>query len=54
MKKVKPNIVLLDIVMPIKDGFQTMDLIKKNLDIANIPVIFITALKDTGNYNQSF
>lgn len=54
MKKVKPNIVLLDIVMPIKDGFQTMELIKKNLDIANIPVIFITALKDTINITKAF
>ena len=54
MKKVKPNIVLLDIIMPIKDGFQTMELIKKNLDIANIPIIFITALKDTGNITKAF
>lgn len=54
MKKIKPNIVLLDIVMPDKDGFSTMQTIKKNIDIANIPIIFITALKDTSNITKAF
>lgn len=54
MKKIKPGIVLLDILMPEKDGFSTLEMIKKNSDIADIPIIFITALRDSSNVTKAF
>lgn len=41
-KSEKPNLILLDVVMPKMDGFQTCRKIKKDTDTANIPVILVT------------
>jgi len=38
-----PDIVLLDILMPYMDGFETLEKIKTNKNLANIIVIMITA-----------
>ncbi len=36
-------IALVDILMPEMDGFETVDLLRKNSQTANLPVIFVTA-----------
>ena len=41
-KTEKPNLILLDVVMPKMDGFQPCRKIKKDPDLANIPVILVT------------
>lgn len=40
-----PDVILLDIVMPEIDGFETCRLLKANPLTSNIPVVFLTALK---------
>lgn len=42
--EVKPDLVLLDVNMPILDGFKTMELIAGNRELRNVPVIFVTSL----------
>ncbi|MFK8186114.1 MAG: response regulator [Phormidesmis sp.] len=44
-----PDLILLDVMMPGIDGFETCRRLKQNPDIADIPVIFMTALSDTTN-----
>lgn len=47
LKKVEenpPDLVLLDIMMPQMDGFETCRKIKENPDTKNIPVVMVTAL----------
>lgn len=39
----KPNLVLLDVMMPGMDGTETLRAIRKLPDFATIPVIFMTA-----------
>lgn len=39
----KPDLVLLDIIMPGMDGFQTCLRLRKNKDTQNIPIIFLTS-----------
>ena len=39
----KPDIILLDIMMPIMDGFQVCDQLKQDSELMDIPVIMITA-----------
>ncbi|HEX5687565.1 MAG TPA: response regulator [Ideonella sp.] len=51
---VKPDLILLDIMMPGMDGFETCRLLKENPAILDIPVIFMTALTDTSNVVKGF
>ena len=46
-KRIRPDVVLLDAVMPVMDGFETCKQLKANADLADIPVIFMTGLSDT-------
>lgn len=43
----RPDIILLDIHMPGMDGFQTISAIREKKEIADIPVIFLTADDDS-------
>ncbi len=51
---VRPSVILLDILMPEMDGFETCTRIKANPDTADIPVIFLSALADTDNIVRGF
>jgi len=42
MKEVKPDLILLDIVMPKKGGFEVMEEMKKDRELKDIPVIVIS------------
>ncbi len=44
-EKEDPDIILLDIIMPIMDGFEVCTQLKQNRKLREIPVVFITALK---------
>lgn len=43
LKSQIPDVVLLDIMMPNVDGYQTLKYIRSNADTKNIKVIFLTA-----------
>ncbi len=45
--RIRPDVILLDAVMPIMDGFETCRQLKEKADLADIPVIFMTGLSDT-------
>ncbi|HEY5139178.1 MAG TPA: response regulator, partial [Methylococcales bacterium] len=40
-----PDVILLDIVMPIMDGFEVCKKLKADEKLSNIPVVFVTAIK---------
>ena len=42
-----PDLILLDVMMPGIDGFETCRRLKQNPEVAHIPIIFMTALSDT-------
>ncbi len=44
MHEEHPDLVLLDVMMPDMSGFEVMSTMKKRPEIAEIPVIFVTAL----------
>jgi diguanylate cyclase (GGDEF)-like protein len=48
-KEYSPTIILLDIVMPVMDGFEVLAELKNMPETNNIPVIFITSLNDPEN-----
>jgi len=49
-----PDLILLDIMMPELDGFETCKLLKQNEETQDIPVIFMTALSDLDSKVRGF
>ena len=39
----KPDIILLDMMMPVMDGYETLKVLKENGKLSQIPVIAVTA-----------
>ena len=48
------SVVLLDIVMPLMDGFEVLSVMNQNHWIENIPVIMISAEKDTSQVERAY
>lgn len=43
-RKFKPDIIFLDIMMPEKDGCEVAEEIRKDVDLKDIPIVFLTAI----------
>ena len=54
IEKEIPSLILLDVNMPVMDGFEVCRLINKNEKWRNIPVIFLTANTQTENLVEGF
>ncbi len=54
MKYIKPDIILLDVIMPGIDGFETCRQLKRDPQTQGIPIIFMTALSETVNKIKGF
>jgi len=52
--KLMPSLILMDILMPGMDGYETCRLLKQNQQTKHIPVIFISALTKTFDKVKAF
>jgi len=52
LKNIRPDLILLDIEMPIMNGYEVLEQLKSNDDTADIPVIFLTAHNPEENEQQ--
>ena len=53
-RKMQPDIILMDAIMPNIDGFETCVQLKKIPELKNVPVIFMTGLSDTESIVKGF
>ncbi|MBW6479512.1 MAG: response regulator [Bacteroidales bacterium] len=54
VKQKTPDLILLDILMPGMDGYETCKRLKLNKDLVGVPVIFITAANNTSEMVKGF
>jgi two-component system, OmpR family, alkaline phosphatase synthesis response regulator PhoP len=47
-RKEKPDLIILDIIMPVKDGFSAAEQLKKDPALKKIPVIMLTSFSEKG------
>ncbi len=53
IRRKKPDVVLLDIMMPEMDGFEVLEKIKGNVKTYEIPVIMLTALDNEESRSEA-
>lgn len=46
-ERMRPDVIIMDAIMPVMDGFKACRELKKNRELEDIPVIFMTGLSDT-------
>lgn len=54
IKKVNPDLILMDLYMPGMNGFDLLNELKKELKTSLIPVIFITSSQDVEDTKQAY
>jgi CheY-like chemotaxis protein len=47
-RKENPDLILLDVIMPVKDGFAAAEQFKKDPQLSKIPVIMLTSFSTRG------
>jgi len=52
VKKVKPNLIILDLVMPQMDGYEVMKILKDDESLKKIPVIMLSIKSEEGDINK--
>lgn len=45
-KEESPDLIILDVIMPVKDGFTAAEQIKKDPKLSEIPIIMLTSYAD--------
>ncbi|APZ44332.1 response regulator transcription factor [Acidihalobacter ferrooxydans] len=54
VRRQRPDVILLDALMPGMDGFETCRQLKEDIDTRDIPVIFLTGLNDSESIVHGF
>lgn len=53
-KKEKPGLILLDIILPKKDGFEILTELKQDEALKNIPTVLLTNLESPEDIERAF
>ena len=52
--RVRPDLILLDIMMPVMDGYEACRIIKSKKENVNVPVLFLSALDEKESIVEGF
>ncbi len=53
LKKNIPDLIFLDLKMPVMDGLEFLDMVRKNKNYTNIPVVILSAATDSKSIKRS-
>ena len=48
-KETSPDVILMDIMMPVMDGLEAVKILKQNQETRIIPVVMVTALREVND-----
>ncbi len=48
----KPSLILLDLMMPVVDGWQLMELLAEDSELKGIPIVVISAVGEVGHFKN--
>src|SRR5687767_2864833 len=51
-RKMKPDLIICDIMMPVLDGYGVIHLLNKNVETASIPFIYLTAKSERNDFRK--
>ena len=54
LEEQKPDLILLDIMMPEMDGYEVLKAIKQSPDLVHIPIILLSAITDSDSKTKGF
>jgi len=54
LEEIKPDLILLDVEMPVMNGFEALSILKKDDKLKSIPVVFLTARNDAESETRGF
>ncbi|MBP1610516.1 MAG: Sensory response regulator, partial [Acidobacteria bacterium] len=54
LENLRPDIILLDVMMPEMDGFATASAVRHSPDCEVIPILIMTALDDMDSINRAY
>lgn len=54
VERTKPDLILLDVMMPEMDGFEVCDILKSKPEYQNLPIIFLTAVGEKSKIVKGF
>lgn len=49
----RPSLILLDLMMPVMDGWAFAKHVEENKEFSNIPIVVVSAYTDVGNYPRN-
>lgn len=52
LPKIKPDLIILDVLMPIMDGFSFLQSLKADTKYCNVPVIMLTVKSDSKDVDK--
>ena len=52
-KEGNPDLILLDVILPKKDGYEVLKELKENQETKNIPIIFLTNLESPADVERA-
>jgi CheY-like chemotaxis protein len=53
IKEMRPDLILLDLILPKKDGFEVLEEIKQDEELKSIPVIVLTNLEGSEDVQKA-
>jgi len=54
VRRIRPNLVILDIMMPLMTGMEVLRQLKSEIATADIPIILMTAKRQESDVNSGF